>query len=204
VPEIRARIPVDQAGTLLAVAPAMRPLRTLVALTGLLALALAACAPSVPWPPKSGSCIEAFRRGRYKKARWQYWIEGREVRYAEVERLVYDTPELREKVRRHERVDLAAVVLIPSGGVTWIGGAWSFAASHRLGLLALPALGAAAIITGIVLSTTNEDPFRRAVNAYNASHEGLCRRAPEAAPPREPWVPPPETLPTLPTQGWVP
>jgi hypothetical protein len=186
---------------------AMPPLRALAALTGLCALALPACAPrvSVPWPPRAGSCIEAARKGHYKGAPWRYWIEGSPATREEVERKVYDTPDLQKSGRRHAVVSVAGPVLFATGGPTMIGGLFAAGLSHNPLLLLISAAGLAMAATGFTLGVTDDDPFRGAVVAYNeaAARKGLCG-AREPSPPPEPWRQPPEVLPTLPSRGWVP
>jgi hypothetical protein len=155
--------------------------------------------------------------GRSKKARWQYWIEGREAKRAEVEKLVFDTPELREKARRHEKIVYTSPILFVAGGPTAVAGGWVAALAHRPLLLLVTASGLATTITGFVLGFTAEDPLRGAVNAYNARREGLCRgrEPPAPPPPEESWTKPtapepmptptaPEPMPTLPSRGWIP
>ncbi len=92
----------------------MPPLRMLRTLACLSPLASTACAPAIPWPPRTGSCIEAYKPpGR--RTLWQLSIDGRSATYDEVERIVYFTPELRAIDARARAADIAIPFLIPSG-----------------------------------------------------------------------------------------
>jgi hypothetical protein len=196
--------------------PSLRALGVLACL--LCSLTLTACAATVPWPPPGGSCVEAYKRpGRHQVTR--YWINDRPATYEEVARTVYDTPALRAKVHRGEVVAVAGPVLVGSGQVGWVSGMLAAAARGNplFALIAIP--GVAALVTGVILMSTTEDPFRGAVVAFNeeARRRGVCGDSPWPAPrpaepsssqppfvESEPSPAPREGLPVLPSRGWTP
>jgi hypothetical protein len=190
----------------------MPPHRLLAALACLSALALTACASTIPWPPPSGSCVEAYKPpGRRRATR--YWIGGQPAEHTEVERTVYDTPALRTKARRAELVSVLSPILAGTGTASAIASIPVTAATGKPGFALLAAPGLLAMVTGLVLGAIHEDPFRRAVVTFNdeARRKGRCVDGPQPRPPppepKEPLDPVPpsrEPFPVLPSGGWKP
>src|SRR6185312_8053619 len=87
-----------------------------------LAAGLPACASSVPWPPRDGSCIEAHRIGSGPGATWRYSIQGREAPREDVERLVDRSPATHARYRRYRAANVAAATLIGGGAAATFGG----------------------------------------------------------------------------------
>lgn len=181
--------------------------RTLRLLLALALFACSGCAATVPWPPPSGSCIEAHKPPGRRKA-WRYWIDGRPATRDDVERIVYLTPELEAQARRYRRASVAFPIVAGSGIGTLFAGNLATIATGKLPLLAISATGLVVFVTGMLVTAGTPDPFQEAVNAFNASERRryVCSRAPRPSPPTANAPPPPsrEGLPILPSGGWVP
>jgi hypothetical protein len=157
---------------------------------GLGLLALSGCA-TVAWPPPPGSCIWAHI-GRGKGAPWVYELDGARVSREHVEKLVGDTPEGRELVRRSHGRDAVGLPLVFAGLPTLYAPLFAagFTSKPVYALLGLP--GLAMLVTGVVLAVTEEIPLRRAIVDFNArvARDHACPMAPAwllprpAAPPR--------------------
>lgn len=171
-------------------------------------LALPACASSpVPWPPKDGSCVEAYKpRGR--RAPWRYSIQGHPATPSEVEQLVDTSAATHERFRRDRTINSLFPTLFISGYATTAGGFLTAGLTRKPALLFLPLVGFATLVTGLVLVIGSEDPLRRAVWQYNrdAGKRGLCdrpARVPTPPGPADLSPAPPGGLPTLPSRGWI-
>ncbi len=154
-------------------------------------LGLSTLTGCAPWPPPRGACIEAFRN--HSKSRpWRYEIQGTTVSRAYVEELAGDTPEGRALVTNSRRYETAGFAMTITGAATTVGSEMTIALSGNpfAGLLLVPAIGT--LVAGVTLALARDEPFRRAVLAYDArvARDGTCPRPP--APPRPP---PPATPP---------
>jgi hypothetical protein len=174
------------------------------------AIALTACAGTVPWPPSQGSCVDAYKAPGRRRP-WHYWIGGEPAKRSEVERTVYDTPARQAEARRARIVDTVSPFLIFGGAISMVPAVPVAGATGKpaFGLLALP--GLTAVLTGLVLGAVHEDPFRPAVVRFNkeAERSGRCVDGPQPRPPPapsrdEPAPPSREFLPVLPSSGWKP
>jgi hypothetical protein len=137
-------------------------------------VALPACASSVPWPPRDGSCIEAHRETGRMGETWRYAIAGREARLEEVRSLLEGSPSTRARFHHHHTMDVVAVVLLSGGVATSIGGFVAAGAESRPLLYLLSVAGVAIAGAGIAVGATNVDPFREAVWQYNLERPWPC------------------------------
>jgi hypothetical protein len=152
--------------------------RTAPAALGLALLVLSGCA-TAGWPPPPGSCIAAHA-GRGKGARWVYELDGARISREHVERLVGDTPEGRELVRRSRGRDAVGFPLLLAGFPTTYAPVVAAGVTGKpvYALLGLP--GLAMLITGVVLAITADEPLQRAVVDFNAraARDHACPMAP--------------------------
>ncbi len=186
----------------------MLPRRAIQAVICLGLVMQSACAASIPWPPKPGSCIEASV-GRGRGAKWRYRWNGQRVSRAEVERIVGVTPEARAAFDRSRAFSIAGPVLLVGGQASLITGAVTSGIkghpAFALIILAWPAL----FVSGMYMVLHQDDAFELAVLQYNEQmlKAGLCQPPrQEPRPPAESPSPPARDngLPTMPSRGWIP
>lgn len=149
-------------------------------------VALPACASSVPWPPKDGSCIEAHQTGSDLRAKWHYAIQGHEAQREDVQRLVERSAWAQERFHHYHTMNVVSMSILGGGAATMFGGFLAAGAASRPGLYALSVAGTVIAGIGIALAATNHDPFREAVWQYNeqAARQGSCPWPTPAEPPR--------------------
>jgi hypothetical protein len=191
------------------------------------ALALTACASSVPWPPPRGSCIEAENHGRGKRSHWLYTIDGHSASRSTVEKAVFTSPAWQEKARKYDRLSIAGPALFIAGDAATLTGVMTTGFTGHSLWFVLSAAGFVSVVAGMVIGFTLDDPFRPAVVEMNNSPRrwDICsaKREPPAppSPPPSPLdqtpydgdaggliekgpPPPPPAIPPLPSPGWVP
>jgi hypothetical protein len=159
--------------------------RTLQAALCAGALGLAGCA-TTRWPPPPGSCIEARHSGG-KGGRWHYTVRGRERTRADIEQLVDDSPLAHRRVRSSAQLGIAGLVTTAAGTPFAVGGLSSAGMVGRPELALISLVGVGLFAAGTTIIIVADDPFRRAVVAYNAdaARSGKCQGPPEE------WIPAP-------------
>jgi len=189
---------------------------SLRALPALASLTLTACAAQVPWPPPSGSCIEAYRRP-VRRAPTRYWIAGVPVTREEVEHVVYVTPALREKAHHDGVMVWVGSAMLVTGSTTELAGFVATGVTGRLPLVGIIGAGLVTALAGFIVLVRRRDPFQEGVVAFNAEarRRGYCvdpgrpfplprAQPPASLPEPSPRNAPPVGLPELPTRGWTP